>query len=98
MLRSPSRARSIASAYTPRTVPSVSTTRCMAIPVGCGTRADDLPPGPVDHEPVELRLHDRHLACDVLPQALVVLQVLRADAADQLLGPADHVVQVPVGL
>jgi len=66
-------------------------------PVARRTGADDLPPGALDDQAVEPGLDLGHLGSDLLPQTVVVAQVLRRDPADQFLGLFDEAVQLLIG-
>jgi hypothetical protein len=52
---------------------------------------------PVHQQPVEYRLHLAHLRGDVLPQSLVVTEVLRLHAPDDPPSLADKLIELLVG-
>ena len=58
--------------------------------------AEDVPPRTVHQQAIEHALHAGHFRGNVLPQAGVVAQVLRLDAADDPLGVGHQAVELLV--
>ena len=58
--------------------------------------AEDVPPGPVDEQPVQHGLHAAEFRSNVLPEVLVVAKVLRLDAPHDPLGVGYEPIQFVV--
>src|SRR5262245_41897548 len=97
MLNTPRAAKSILSSYRLRTVPRRSITSSIMASVGRRCRADQLPPRPLDQQPLQLRLQPAHLGGDVAAQAGVAAQLPGRDALDQALGLSHQAVQLLAG-
>ena len=69
-------------------------TICMA---GLLRPAEDIPPGPIDQQSIQHRLHSGKLAGNLLAQRQIVSELLRLDTADNPLGLRNQAVQLLIG-
>ena len=93
--RGPKVGRSIVSSYTHLTEPlgliisCITTSRSLGPPQDVATR-------PVDEQPIEHTLDAGKLCRNLLPQRLVVSELLRSDASDYLLAIDDELVELVI--
>src|SRR5688572_22372078 len=85
------------SAYRQVTWPRESIISCMGDYVGRGAGADDAAAGTIQEQAVERLLHLGQLSGHLLPQPVVVTQLLRAHAPHQPLSLLDQLVQLRAG-
>src|SRR6516164_6998200 len=81
-----------------RTWPWRSISSCMVFPVGCRSRSNDASPGLVNQHGIDGRFDTVEFAGDVLPQVVVVAQLLRVDALDNALSTGHQVIEIGVGM
>src|SRR5262249_25451801 len=94
MDRGPRQARFTASPYRQRTRPPGSTTSRMITSVGGRSCSDEPASWGLGDEALDPLAHLRHLRGDLLAQGVVVAQLVRADAGDELPGLLNQGVQL----